>query len=124
MIESIEQYIPTQVDAVFAMLLEEQDVSPLPVREYKFDAKRDWRADYAWPDPNLKIIIEVEGGIHMYGRHNRPQGFVNDLKKYNAATLQGWRVLRVLPLDLRTEETARMIRAMIDQVKKERQCTQ
>lgn len=65
---------------------------PEPEREYRFDAVRHWRFDFAWPDH--KLAVECEGGVWTRGRHTRGGGFVADLKKYNEATLQGWRVLR------------------------------
>jgi hypothetical protein len=66
---------------------------PLPVPEYRFDSKRKWRFDFAWPDQRL--ALEVEGGIWTGGRHGRGKGFQEDCEKYNAATVAGWRVLRV-----------------------------
>lgn len=66
---------------------------PKPEREFRFAAPRRWRFDFAWPD--RKLAVEVEGGIWAAGRHNRPLGMMADMEKYNAATLLGWRVLRV-----------------------------
>lgn len=65
---------------------------PEPVREYKFIDGRKFRADFAWPD--IKLIVECEGGTYIRGRHVRPKGFESDCEKYNLATIQGWRVLR------------------------------
>jgi len=67
---------------------------PLPAREYRFFEYRLWRFDFAWPDPKIKLAVEVEGGIYTRGRHNRAEGFENDAEKYNFAMLLGWRVLR------------------------------
>jgi hypothetical protein len=63
--------------------------------EVRFDLLRRWRFDYA--SEARKIAIEIEGGVYSRGRHTRPTGFLNDIEKYNAATLQGWRVLRCTP---------------------------
>lgn len=63
-----------------------------PIREYRFNAKRRFRFDFAWPD--CKIAVECEGGVYTQGRHTRGKGFESDCEKYNLATLQGWRVLR------------------------------
>ncbi|OQC57677.1 MAG: hypothetical protein BWX54_01130 [Verrucomicrobia bacterium ADurb.Bin018] len=68
---------------------------PLPVREYVFANPRRWRFDLAWPE--RKIAVEIEGGVWILGRHQRPDGFRRDIDKYNRATLLGWRVLRVTP---------------------------
>src|SRR3990172_7771058 len=63
--------------------------------EYKFYPTRKWKFDFA--NPNLKIAIEQEGGVWISGRHNRGKGFLNDMEKYNSATVMGWRVLRYPP---------------------------
>lgn len=65
------------------------------VAEYKFHDKRKWRFDYA--NPELKIAVEQEGGVWVLGRHSRGKGFLNDMEKYNTATIMGWRVLRYPP---------------------------
>jgi hypothetical protein len=53
---------------------------------------KDWRFDFAWPD--LLVALEIEGSLRR-GRHTSPKGFTEDCRKYNAATLLGWRVYRV-----------------------------
>lgn len=63
-----------------------------PVTEYRFARPRRWRFDFAWPD--LRIAVEIEGGVYTRGRHVRPGGYQGDIEKYNAAVLAGWRVLR------------------------------
>lgn len=65
---------------------------PAPEREHRFAPPRRWRFDLAWPDRML--AVEVEGGLWIAGRHNRPAGMLADMEKYNAAALAGWRVLR------------------------------
>lgn len=63
--------------------------------EYKFHPTRKWRFDYAWPE--LRIALELHGGVHSRGRHTRGTGFVADREKMNNAILLGWRVLEVTP---------------------------
>lgn len=65
---------------------------PQPEREYRFHKTRRWRFDMAYP--SRKLAIEVEGGTWINGRHNRGSGSIKDMDKYNAAALDGWRVLR------------------------------
>ena len=71
---------------------------PAPEREYRFDPKRRWRFDFAWP--SLRIAVEIEGGVWVRGRHVRPTGYLADLEKYNRAVVLGWRVLRYAPHQL------------------------
>ena len=59
-------------------------------------------------------MIEVEGGIHSYGRHNRASGFIADSEKYLEATLLGWRVMR-LTKDQITPETLTRIKTFIEE---------
>ena len=62
------------------------------VREYKFLHDRRFRFDIAIP--NEKIAVEFEGGIFKNGRHTRGIGYAKDVKKYNLATMHGWKLLR------------------------------
>lgn len=64
-------------------------------REYRFHPQRRWRADFAFPDEDPPLLVEVEGGVYSRGRHVRPKGFEDDAKKYAEATLLGYRVLRL-----------------------------
>ena len=82
---------------------------PTPQREYRFDARRKWRFDFAWV--HERLAVEIEGGAYTGGRHARGGGFERDAEKYNAATLAGWRVLRFTPQMLK-----RNPQAVIDQV--------
>lgn len=68
---------------------------PEPVREHRFHDTRKWRFDFAWID--RKVAAECEGAIYTNGRHTRGAGFEADCEKYNAATLDGWRVLKFTP---------------------------
>lgn len=65
------------------------------IREHKFSKTRQWRFDFCHPD--LKIAIEIDGGVWSGGRHTRGAGFVKDLEKLNQATILGWKVLRYTP---------------------------
>ena len=80
---------------------------PDPVREYKFDPKRRWRADFAWPE--LMLLVEVEGGIWTNGRHTRGKGFEADCEKYNEAALDGWTVLRFTGTHIKDGRALQMI---------------
>ena len=43
------------------------------------------------------LLIEIDGGSWVAGRHTTGAGFERDCEKLNAATLAGYRVLRFLP---------------------------
>lgn len=63
--------------------------------ELQFHPVRQWRFDLAAPE--LRIAIEIEGGVFRGGRHTRGRGYVRDMEKYNAAVTRGWRMLRYTP---------------------------
>ena len=67
---------------------------PEPTPEYMFarDIKRYWRIDRAYVD--LRIALEIEGGIYHGGRHIRPEGFKRDMVKYNELAIRGWILIR------------------------------
>lgn len=56
---------------------------------------RDWRFDFAWPD--LKVAVEVDGGIWSRGRHVRGSGYADGCRKKNFATSLGWSVFTFTP---------------------------
>lgn len=84
---------------------------PLPEYEATFHPLRKWRFDACWKD--LKLAVEVEGGVFIQGRHSRGAGFRNDCEKYAEAAILGWRVIRVLPEHVKSGQAADWIaRAM------------
>jgi very-short-patch-repair endonuclease len=81
------------------------------VKEHLFHPTRKWRFDYAIP--SHKIAIEVDGGVWVNGRHNRPAGYLKDLDKFNAAASMGWLVLKFTPDELLKSATLDLIRETI-----------
>lgn len=75
--------------------------APAWVREHHFiesRGRRGPRFDFAWPD--LKLAVEIDGGVWTRGRHVRPTGFIKDCRKLNAAALLGWTVLRYTEVEV------------------------
>lgn len=66
--------------------------------EWPFHPERKWRFDYACPE--LKIAIEVDGGVFTGGRHSGGIGQVKDMEKGNAACSLGWLVYHITPDDM------------------------
>jgi very-short-patch-repair endonuclease len=89
---------------------------PIPVRELVFHPTRKWRFDYAWPD--LKIAVEIEGGIWMNGRgaHSRPSNIERDMQKQNAGGLLGWRIFRFTPRQLKTGEVQEFMKTVFQRM--------
>lgn len=63
------------------------------IRQYAPFKERRYRCDFYLPKYN--VIVEIEGGQWVNGRHQRGAGFIGDIEKYNALTLAGYRVLRL-----------------------------
>ena len=80
--------------------------------EHIFYPGRRWRIDFAIVD--LKIGIEIEGGVWANGRHTRGKGFIEDMQKYNAAVTLGWAILRFTPQDLNKITTFETVKKVVE----------
>lgn len=94
----------------FCLLLR-QHLGVEVVAEHRFHHTRMWRFDYAIP--SHRIAIEIDGGVWIEGRHNRPKGYIADLDKFNNAAALGWRVLKFTPQQQFTMKALRLIQATI-----------
>jgi very-short-patch-repair endonuclease len=106
---------PSSLEARFLMLWKHVKGPDLE-REYRFHHERRWRADFA--HVGARVLIEIEGGIWVNGRHNRAAGFNADLEKYLAAGLAGWRVFRFGPDQITLENVERMAEQVRDEMRR------
>ena len=106
---------PSSLEARFLMLWNHVKGPDLE-REYRFHHERRWRADFA--HVGARVLIEIEGGIWVNGRHNRAAGFNADLEKYLAAGLAGWRVFRFGPDQITLENVERMAQQVRDEIRR------
>ena len=73
-------------------------------RKYEFDCA----------SPEFKVAVEIDGGMYpfyaivrgkrvkvMKSGHSSPEGIMRDMEKSNAAQIEGWRILRYTPDQLR-----------------------
>ena len=72
---------------------------------------RKWRADFMVTEgwmvrnshgqlvemENGRILIEIDGGGYVAGRHSRGAGMEKDAEKQSAAAILGYRVIRATP---------------------------
>ena len=96
---------PSRLEERFLMLWKHVKGPDLEI-EYRFHHEGRWRADFAHLE--ARVLIEIEGGIWVNGRHNRAAGFNADLEKYMEAGLAGWRVLRFGPDQITMEHVERL----------------
>jgi very-short-patch-repair endonuclease len=92
-----DAYAVSHLERGFLCLCQHQNL-PRPIPQYRFDPVRKWRFDFAWPD--VRLAVEIDGGLFSRGRHQRAAGYQADCEKFNAAMLAGWRVLRYTTRDL------------------------
>lgn len=85
-------------DAVFDFIV--ANGFPVPERQYKAIPNRKYQVDFCWPDSKYRLVLEVEGGVWVGGRHNSPAGFLKDIEKYNLLSASGWTLYRVTPQDI------------------------
>lgn len=91
----------SEAETLLAVQLEQAGI-PFE-REYRFAPPRKWRADFAldrddWMSYERPgILVEIDGGGWVQGRHTRGSGFEKDAEKQSAAAILGYRVIRVVP---------------------------
>lgn len=81
--------------AVYLVALCKERGWPEPLTEQCLIPGRRFRCDFSWPSHQL--VVEVNGGSFINGRHSRGMGQINDWEKLNLLTLLGFRVLQVTP---------------------------
>ena len=77
----------SEFEEIFAYQLKQAGL-PAPVRQHPFAkcVSRLYKADFAWPDERL--IVEINGGGWVGGRHNTGQGYEDDLERTAIATYE------------------------------------
>ena len=66
-----------------------------PVTEMQFHQDRKWRWDFAWPE--VRLAIEIQGGIWAKGGHSSGKGITRDCEKFGAAAILKWHVIPMTP---------------------------
>ena len=81
--------------------------------EFYFSTERLYRLDYAIPD--IKIGIEVNGGVWAKGNsgHSSGTGIMRDYEKSNLAQSLGWKILSVVPSQMESLEIILLIENVI-----------
>jgi len=64
------------------------------IGEFKIGVRR-FRWDYAIQE--IRVLIEIQGGIWSGGAHGRGTGIMRDMEKLNYAASHGWRCLQYTP---------------------------
>lgn len=87
---------------------------PTPAREHLFAPvapaglrQRRWRFDVCWPEQLL--ALELDGSLFTGGRHGGTPSAIRDVEKLNIAALLGWRVLRVVPAQVKSGQAVHIV---------------
>lgn len=82
-------------------------------REYRAVPERRFRWDFALPD--VRVLVEVQGGIWMRERtgHTSGRGVRRDCEKANLAALHGWRTLFFTPDMVESGEAIAVIEELL-----------
>ena len=74
------------LEELFVELLKATSL-PMPEAEIRLWDDRKSRVDFLWVD--YELVVELEGGSYVHGRHHRPKGFAADCEKYNRIASEG-----------------------------------
>ena len=78
------------LENLFAMQLDAAGLGGY-VREFMAIPGRRYRWDFAWPDQDKRVLVEINGGTYAHMGHSTGPGIARDYEKSNLAMLAGWR---------------------------------
>lgn len=73
-----------------------------------------FRYDFAWPDADPILLVEVNGGIWTKGAHGRGSGIARDQEKLNRASARGWLVMHIGAEHIRDGRATQWIRQALE----------
>ena len=79
-------------------------------RQFKIHPDRRFLADFFLPKP--QIVVEIDGGGYVNGRHSRGKGMERDCEKSAYIAQMPARLIRVTPKHIRSGEALRWIEAV------------
>ena len=80
------------------------------VRQYRAINGRKFAFDFAYCQPEHRLLIEINGGTYTVGAHSTGKGIARDYEKSNLAQLQGWRCLSFDGKAVRSGEAVEVVR--------------
>lgn len=104
---------PSKLEEKFMRLWEKEcHNNPFPFeKEYRFDPRRRYRFDFAWP--KYRVALECDGGLFLKrGGHTSGTGKRRDAHKDWLATQSDWTVIRWTN-DMITEENCRILSCLL-----------
>lgn len=101
------------LEVEFVRQVEERSL-PHPERQSRkpWDGtKRLFRADFLWED--ARLVLEVDGGTWVGGRHTRGAGYARDCEKLALATINGYTVLKATASHVRDGTAIGWVEALL-----------
>jgi very-short-patch-repair endonuclease len=80
-------------------------------QNYRFSPPRKLEIDVAIPE--FKIGAEVDGGVYDRRAHGSIEGILRGMEKHNLLTIQGWRVLRFTPDQVKRGDAVQGIKDLL-----------
>jgi hypothetical protein len=74
----------------------------IPARQYRWHPTREFRADFAYPQAYLRLLIQVQGGTWVGRGHGQGSGIERDAEWACEAAIYGWYLLPVTSSMVRT----------------------
>jgi len=76
---------------------------------------RRYRFDLGWPD--LRLAVEVQGGVWSRGAHGRPSNLERDAEKAALAAARGWTVVPITNAMIRSGRGLRLVLAVLERLR-------
>ena len=80
-------------------------------RQYAYAHGRKLRADFALPE--LRLLVEVNGGIFNQKAHGSVTGVLKDMDRGNEAAIAGFFMLRVTPDEVADGDALALVRRFL-----------
>lgn len=88
------------------------------VRQFRYAKGRNLTADFMVEHCKAlictqRVLVEVQGGVYTKKAHGSVTGVLADIDRLNAATVNGWRMLRFTPKQVDEGEAIPVIEAAL-----------
>jgi very-short-patch-repair endonuclease len=114
---AIGSNVDSALEAAFYQQVKDAGL-PEPILQFIPVPGRKYRCDFAWPQDEYRLILELEGSIYVArSGHRSASGVVRDIEKYNLLTLNGWCVLRATTAMVMSGEALDMVRQVLGEGK-------
>lgn len=97
----------SEPEELLAFQLKAVPERPLFERQFRIHPERRYKADFFFP--KSRLVVEVDGGGWVNGRHGRGQGIENDCEKSSLIAQMPARLMRVTPKQVQKGDALKWI---------------